>query len=193
MEETPSFQSHLRYCMERLPGHTVDVGVNLSRMFSMKAGGDSSSLVPGSLASPVVEKEDEELVSLVFSSEKECLNLLHKYLVEASPKKKTDSGMKFVTGSPLETDMKYYTGDYDTLLSCLSTLSWSQCAASCLAQERNIRHKRMQALAGQFARMICEGGERVLGDLTDLVRGRKHSSLKLDDAKCFSKSGFIER
>ena len=52
----------------------------------------------------------------------------------------------------------------------------------------------MQALAGQFARMICEGGERVLGDLKDLVRGRKHASLKLDDiAKCFSKSGFIER
>ena len=119
--------------MERLPGHTMDVGVNLSRMFSMKAGGDSSSLVPGSLASPGVEKEDEKLVSLVFSSENEWLNLLHKYLVEASPKKKTDSGMQFVTGSTLETDMKYYIGDYDTLLSCLSTLSWSQCAASCLA------------------------------------------------------------
>ena len=56
----------LRYCMERLPGHTMDVGVNLSRMFSMKAGGDSSSLVPGSLASPGVEKKDEKLVSLVF-------------------------------------------------------------------------------------------------------------------------------
>ena len=74
--------------LERLPGHTVDVGVNLSRVFVMMAGGDSSSLVPGSLASPGVdnEKEDEELESLVFSSENECLNLLNKYLVEASPR-----------------------------------------------------------------------------------------------------------
>ena len=91
--------------LERLPGHTVDVGVDLARVFGMKDGGDSSSLVPGSLASPGVatEKEDEELESLVFSTEKECLNLLHKNLVEASPKKKTDSGKKFVTGSTLET------------------------------------------------------------------------------------------
>ena len=68
--------------MERLSGHTVDAGASLSRMFGMKAGGDSSSLVPGSLASPGVdkEKEDGELVSLVFSSENECLNLLHKYV-----------------------------------------------------------------------------------------------------------------
>jgi len=169
--------------LERLPGHTVDVGVDLSRVFGMKSGGDSSSLVPGSLVSPGVdkEKEDEELESLVFSTEKECLNLLHKNLVEASPKKKTDSGKKFVTGSTLETDMKDFTGDYDALLSSLSTVSRAQCAVSCLAQERSIRRKRMQALTAQFARMICEGGERVLGDLTDLVRGRKDNSLKLDD------------
>ena len=29
--------------------------------------------------------------------------------------------------------------------------------------------------------MICEGAERVLGDLTDLIKGSKDNSLKLDD------------
>eukprot|EP00092_Neocalanus_flemingeri_P035560 GFUD01038706.1.p1 GENE.GFUD01038706.1~~GFUD01038706.1.p1 ORF type:complete len:662 (+),score=221.66 GFUD01038706.1:35-2020(+) len=170
--------------LERLPGHTVDVEVDLSKVFGMKDGGDKSSLVPGSLASPGVdrEKEEEELESLLFSTEKECLNLLHKNLVEASPKKKTESaGKKFVTGSTLEADLRDYTGDYDALLSSLGTVSRAQCAVSSLAQERNIRRKRLQAWMGQFARMICEGGERVLGDLTDLVRGRKDNSLKLDD------------
>jgi len=173
--------------LDRLPGHTVDVGVDLSRVFGMKEGGDSSSLVPGSLASPGVEKEkeEEELESLVFSAEKDCLNLLHKNLVEASPKKKTEtSGKKFVTGSVLETDLKDYTGDYDALLGSLGSVSRAQCAVTCMAQDTSqapVRRKRLQALMGQFGRMISEGGERVLGDLTDLVRGRKDNSLKLDD------------
>jgi len=171
--------------MDRLPGHTVDVGVDLARVFAMAEGGDSDSLVPGSLASvgagKDTEKELEELESLIFSSEKECLNLLHKNLVESSPKKKEDGGKKFVTGSTLEADMKDYTGDYDSLLANLSTISRASCAVTCLAQQSNIRRKRMLALSTQFARMICEGGERVLGDMTDLVRGRKDNFLKLDD------------
>ena len=92
--------------------------------------------------------------------------------MEASPKKKTDYGKKLVTASTLETAMKDYTGDNNSLLISLSTVS-------CLAQERNIRRKRMQALAGQFARVNCEGGERVFGYLTDLVRGRMDNSLSL--------------
>ena len=138
------------------------------RVFGIKTWGDSTSLVPDSVASPWMdkEKEDEELESLVFSSEKECLNLLHKKKMEAPPKKKTDSGKKLVTASTLETAMKDYTDDYDSLLISLSTVS-------CLAQERNIRRKRMQALARQFARVNCEGGERVFGYLNNLVvRGR---------------------
>jgi len=168
--------------LDRLPGHTVDVGVDLARVFGMKEGGDSTSLVPGSLASTNTdnEKENEEMESLVFSTEKECLNLLHKNLVESSPKKKEDVGKKFVTGSTLESDMKDYIGDYDSLLGNLTTISRAQCAVTCLAQ--NIRRKKLQAMSAQFAKMICDrGGESVLGDMTDLVRGRKDNSLKLDD------------
>ena len=53
--------------LERIPGHTVNVEVDLFKMFGMKSGRDSGSLVPVSLASPGVdkEKEDEELESLV--------------------------------------------------------------------------------------------------------------------------------
>ena len=49
--------------LERIPGHTVNVEVDLFK----KSGRDSGSLVPVSLASPGVdkEKEDEELESLV--------------------------------------------------------------------------------------------------------------------------------
>jgi hypothetical protein len=81
-------------------------------------------------------------------------------------------GIKTWADSTLETAMKDYTGDNNSLLISLSTVS-------CLAQERNIRRKRMQALAGQFARVNCEGGERVFGYLTDLVRGRMDNSLSL--------------
>jgi len=170
--------------LDRLPGHTVDVSVDLARVFGMDEGGDSASLVPGSLVSISTdnEKENEEMENLVFNTEKECLNLLHRNLVESSPKKKDDVGKKFVTGSTLESDMKDYVGDYDSLLSNLTTISRAQCAVTCLAQAKNIRRKKLQAMSAQFARMICEtGGERVLGDMTDLVRGRKDNSLKLDD------------
>lgn len=122
---------------EVLERHTVGVVVDLARVFGMKDGGDSSSLVPGSLASPGVatEKEDEEMESLVFSAENEGMNLLHKNLIEVSLKKNTDSGKKFVTGFTLETDLKDYTGDNDALLGTLVTVSRDQCAVSCLAQQ----------------------------------------------------------
>ena len=87
--------------LERLPGHTVNIGMNLSRIFGMKRGGNNSSLVPGSQASPGVDKEKKDGESLVFRIEKKCLNLLHKNLVEASPKNKANSGKKFVTCSTL--------------------------------------------------------------------------------------------
>ena len=82
--------------LERLPGHTVNIGMNLSRIFGMKRGGNNSSLVPGSQASPGVDKEKKDGESLVFRIEKKCLNLLHKNLVEVSPKKKANSGKKLV-------------------------------------------------------------------------------------------------
>ena len=101
--------------MERLPGH---IGMNLSRIFGMKRGGNHSSLVPGSQTGPGVDKEkkDGELESLVFRIEKKCLNLLHKNLVEASPKNKANSGKKFVTCSTLGDSLKDYTGNLTMML-----------------------------------------------------------------------------
>ena len=48
---------------ERLPGDTVNVEIDLSKVFAMKSRRNSSSLVPVSQASPGVNKgnEDEEL------------------------------------------------------------------------------------------------------------------------------------
>ena len=102
--------------LERLPGHTVNIGMNFSRIFGMKRGGNNSSLVPGSQASPGVDKEKKDGESLVFRIEKKCLNLLHKNLVEASPKNKANSGKKFVTCSTLGDSLKDYTGDLTMML-----------------------------------------------------------------------------
>jgi len=168
--------------LPRLPGHSVDVEVDLSTVFGMEPG-SNTELVPGSLVSPGLNasKEEEELESIFFNTEKECLNLLHKHLIEASPKKKVETGKKYVSGSTLETDLKVFIADYEALFSNLSTICRSQCAVTCLSQEHLVRRKRLHALAAQFARLICEGGDKILGDVTDLVRGRKDNNLKLDD------------
>ena len=98
-----------------------------------------TAVVPGSLPCPGFdeEKEEEELGSLLFSTEKEFLNLMHKNLVKPSSMKKAYSGKNFEIGSTLETGMKDYTVYFDALLSSLNTVIRAQCAVSCLAQERN--------------------------------------------------------
>ena len=97
-----------------------------------------TAVVPGSLpcSGSDEEKEEEELESLLFSTEKEFLNLMHKNLVKASSKKKAYSGKKFETGSTLETGMKDYTVYFDALLSAEQPEHCNQ-GPVCLAQERN--------------------------------------------------------
>ena len=67
----------------------------------------STQLVPKSLVSPGLNagKEEEELESVFYNTAKECLNLLHKHLLEASLKKKVETGKNYVSGSTLETDL----------------------------------------------------------------------------------------
>lgn len=72
MDRVLGLVSYVRYegdtldMFERLPGDTVNVEIDLSKVFAMKSGRNSSSLVPVSQASPGVnkEKEDEELECL---------------------------------------------------------------------------------------------------------------------------------
>jgi len=171
--------------LDKLPGHSVDRAVNLSTIFGMSSDCGSDCLVPGSLASPGLDitREEEELESLVFSSEKDCLALLHKNLTENSPKKKSNSpSRKFTALSSLEAALREFTGDYEAILSNLSTVSRAAAAVSSVTRERGeVRGKKVQSLMSQLGRTLCEGGGRVLTDLTDLVRSRRDSQLRLDD------------
>ena len=74
--------------LDRLPGHSVDRAVSLASLFGMSPDCGSDCLVPGSLASPGInmDREEEELESLVFSPERDCLALLHRNLTDNSPK-----------------------------------------------------------------------------------------------------------
>ena len=168
--------------LDLLPGHTVDRAVSLSNLFGMTEDCGSECLVPASLASPGINptREEEELESLIFSPEKDCLALLHKNLRENSPKKNSPS-RKFMNLNSLEAVLREFTGDSESLLSNLSSVSRAAAAVSSSRERSEVRRKKLQSLMSQLGRTMCEGGGRVLADLIDLVRSRKDSQLRLDD------------
>ena len=106
--------------MDRLPGHTTDVGVSLARLLGVTETSEEAGqcLLPASLASPGLSPltEEHELDSLVFDTEKECLSLLYKNLVDKSPKKVNSSSMKYVNISSFNSVLKDFIGDYDSIL-----------------------------------------------------------------------------
>ena len=172
--------------LDRLPGHTTDVGVSLARLLGVTETSEEAGqcLLPASLASPGLSPltEEHELDSLVFDTEKECLSLLYKNLVDKSPKKVNSPSKKYVNISSLDSVLKDFTGDYDSILDNLATVSRAECAVQCAKLEKSdVRRKKMQSLMSQLTRTMCEGGKRVLADMTDLVRGRRDASLRLDD------------
>ena len=170
--------------LEKLPGHSVDLGVSLASLFGMSQNCGQDCLVPGSLASPGINtsREEEELESLVFAPEKDCLTLLHKNLTENSPKSKLPSpSRKFMNLSSLEAVMRDFTGDYEAILANLSTLSRATAAVKSSRPEGGEARRKLQSLMSQLGRTMCEGGGRVLADLTHLVRTRKDSGLRLED------------
>ena len=170
--------------LDRLPGHTVDLGLSLAPLFGMNQNCGQDCLVPASLASPGIniDREEEELESLIFSPEKDCLTVLHKNLTENSPKNKLPSpSRKFLNLSSLEAVLRDFTGDYEAILANLSTVSRATAAVKGGRGERGEVRRKVQSLMSQLGRTMCEGGGRVLTDLTHLVRARKDSSLRLDD------------
>ena len=170
--------------LDKLPGHCSDVSVNLGPLFGLTSS-DSNVMLPGSVASVGVRPETEasELEAMVFRPERECMSVLFQHLAENSPKKKVDSpAKKFVNASSLESVLREYSGDYESILSNLSSVSRASCVLQCVQREkRDVRRKKLQSLMSQVSRTLCEGGRRVLGDLTDLVRSRHNSHLTLDD------------
>ena len=170
--------------LDRLTGHTVDRAVSLAPLFGMDENCSPECLVPASLASPGLNmsREEEELESLIFSPEKECLALLHKNLIENSPKKTNSPSRKYMNLTSLETALRDFTGDYEAVLNNLSTVSRATAAVRSVTKEKtDVRGKKLQSLMSQLGRTMCEGGGQVLTDLTDLVRARKDSHLRLDD------------
>ena len=170
--------------LERLPGHTVDLGVSLAQLFGMSQSCGQDCLVPASLASPGIKtsREEEELESLVFSPERDCLTLLHKNLTENSPKTNLPSpSRKFTNLSSLEAVLRDFTGDYEAILANLSTVSRATAAVRSSRGERGEVRRKVQSLLAQLGRTMCEGGGRVLADLTHLVRTRRDSSLGLEE------------
>ena len=95
--------------LPRLPGHSTDLQVDLSRLFLLAS---PSSLVPAGLASPGLKEEDrareeQELQAILLQPEKEALALLHNKLCTASPKRKERTGQekKFVSASTLQVSL----------------------------------------------------------------------------------------
>ena len=181
-----SLLSRATQVLDRLPGHTTDVGVSLARLFGITETSEEETecLLPASLASPGLcpATEEQELDSLVFDTEKDCLGLLYKNLLDKSPKKVNSPSKKYVNISSLDSVLKDFSGDYDSILDNLGTVSRASCAVQCAkVEKRDVRRKKMQSLMSQVTRTMCEGGKRVLDDMTDLVRGRRDASLRLDD------------
>ena len=170
--------------LDRLPGHTTDVGVSLASLFGIPETGEEGCLLPASLASPglCLETEEHELHSMVFDIEKDCLGILYKNLLQKSPKNVISPSKKYVNISSLDSVLKDFTGDYDSILDNLGTVSRAACAVQCSKVEKHdVSRKKLQSLMSQLTRTMCEGGKRVLDDMTDLVRGRRDASLRLDD------------
>jgi len=176
---------HVSQTLEKLPGHKTDVGVNMTKLFGMCDSSDGNFMLPGSMASPGInpDVEEEEMEAMVFKSERECLGVLFKNLLEKSPKKKLDSpSKKYVNIASIETALKDYVGDYDSILGNLGTVSRAAGAVQCVNVEKvDVRRKKLQSLMSQMTRSMCDGCNRVLDDVTDLIRGRKDSNLRLDD------------
>ena len=81
----------------------------MTKLFGMCDSADSDFMFPGSIASPGInpDVEEEELEAMVFKSERECLSVLFKNLLEKSPKKKLDSpSKKYVNIASIETALK---------------------------------------------------------------------------------------
>jgi len=174
--------SRLVQTLPRLPGHTVDVAVDLGKLMGVEEGGEV--LASGCMVGPGInqETEDLEMESVMFQAEKESLSLLHKHLTEASPRRRTETGgKKFITGSILEAGLKDFEMDYESLLGNLSTVAISEAAAQCLSGEQASQRARMMGLSGQLIRAVGAGGGDVMEDLTSLVRGRMDHHLGLED------------
>ena len=75
--------------LEFIPSHPTDVQFSLSSLlFGISDNNDMQCVFPGSLANSGLHQhlEMEELEALVIKQERDCLNLLHKNLVDKSPK-----------------------------------------------------------------------------------------------------------
>ena len=75
--------------LEFTPSHPTDVQFSLSSLlFGISDNNDMQCVFPGSLANSGLHQhlEMEELEALVIKQERDCLNLLHKNLVDKSPK-----------------------------------------------------------------------------------------------------------
>ena len=162
--------------------------VSLARLFGLAdtEADTSQCLLPASLASCGAGRDqgedEEELEAVVFKPEKECLGLLYRNLLDKSPKKVDSPSKKYVNTASMEAVLKDFTGDYECILDNLATVSRASCAVQCSAREkRDLRRKKMASLMSQLARTMCEGGRRVLDDMTDLVRGRRDNNLRLDE------------
>ena len=143
--------------LARLPGHMVDLGVSLAPLFGMNQNCGQDCLVPASLASPGINlaREEEELESLIFSPEKDCLALLHKNLTENSPKNKLPSpSRKFLNLSSLETTLRDFTGDYEAILANLTTVRRATATVKAGKVERGKVRRKIQSLMSQLGRTM---------------------------------------
>ena len=69
------------------------------------------------------ETEEQELDSLLFdTTHKECLGLLYKNLLDKSPKKLNSPSKKYMNISILDSVLKDFSGDYDSILDNLGTV-----------------------------------------------------------------------
>jgi len=168
---------------ENLEGHTFDVKVDLAKLLQVPC---PQLFAPSSLGNPGcknAEEEADELRNLFFGAEKEVVGSLHESLVKGSPRKSESGRKKIFSTQALETDLKEYDGDYDSVMSNLASVSRAQALLNSSQSDLVIRRKRLQSLAGQLGPDIYydRQSEGVLAQITDLVLGRADSRLTLAD------------
>jgi len=150
--------------LDRIPGHTVDVGVSLAWLLGLHPEAGPHCLPPAGLAGPGTRpaQEQQELESLVFGTEKDGLAVLHRNLGGTTRSPST---------AALEQQLSKLVNNTEAVLSNLASVSR---AAAVVAASSNslagVARKRLASLQAQLGRAVLEGGDRALVDLADLTR-----------------------
>jgi len=166
-----------------LEGHTLDVGVDLSKLLRVFSSG---TFVPSSLGhagSCTKEgEEDSQLRDFIFNNEKDVIANLHAKLAKYSPRKSESRKNTTVASvQNLGHNLTEYEGDLEAVMANLATVSRAQALLNASNNQDIVHRKRLQSLAAQFTREMYHSSDGVLEQITELLLGRGDTSLSLVD------------